>query len=127
MISSTIIYSFVALGLIILIVYAGKYIMEYSSHSDTKMIIQWFILLIILNIFITTFILASYRVIKFKHGPTGPKGKRGADGKQGKDGSCVMCTPALMGLKSIPITNKIDRIDPMLPDDEKKLFTRNLR
>jgi len=118
-------YIFVAICIIILVVYAGQYINRYSTIEETKMIVQWFVLLIIINIVITTFILISYGTIKYKKGPRGPSGNRGPDGSQGRDGSCVMCTPALMGLKPIRPLNKVDRIDPMVPNEEKKLFTIN--
>lgn len=125
MLPRIIIYCIVSFGLIMLVTYSGKYITEYSTNPDTKMIIKWFTLLIVINIVITTFIFISYTGIKFKQGPPGPKGKRGSDGSQGKDGTCIMCSPALMELRKIPKKNRADRIDPMVPREEKKLFTKN--
>jgi hypothetical protein len=118
-------YILLAFGIIILIVYISRYISDHATNESTKMVIQWFTLLIIINIIITTFILSSYTTIKFKKGPRGPQGKRGVDGTQGKNGTCIMCGPALMGLKPVRLSNRIDRIDPMIPNEERKLFVTN--
>ena len=117
-------YIFVAFCLIILTVYSSKYIIKHTEQYNTKFIIHWFTFLVILNIIITTFIVVTYKNIKFAKGPKGPKGLRGKDGFQGRNGSCVMCKPDMTGLKKQRPSNLIDTIDPMHQDDEKKLFTR---
>ena len=117
-------YIFVAFCLVIITVYSSKYIIKHTEHYNTKHIVQWFAFLVILNIFITTFIMVTYKHIKFAKGPSGPKGLRGKDGFQGRHGSCVMCKPDVSGLKKDRPSNKVDPIEPMHPNDEKKLFTR---
>lgn len=125
MLATIFIYLFVTIILSLAIVYGGSIISGYTQNENTKMVINWFTLLAILNVMIMMFILASYNTLQFKPGPAGPAGKRGVIGASGKDGSCVMCKPAIDGLKPIRPLNKIDQIDTMHPNDERKqLFTR---
>ena len=116
------IYIVVAIAVIILVAYIGAYIQNQTSDKYLKHVINWFTLLIILNIGITTFIITSYTTIKFKEGPRGIPGKRGDQGPQGRDGSCQMCHPVTPGLKQIRPEKLRVNFEPLQPSDIKKLF-----
>lgn len=118
-------YLIITLALIIGLSYIGNLITRHTASQSTKLVINWFIILAIMNIIITMFIFASYDTLKIKRGPIGPKGKRGVSGSTGKNASCMKCAPAISGLKPIRPLNKPDVISPMDPTDErKKLFSR---
>lgn len=120
-----ILYALSTIILIILIIYAGKYITNYATTNNAKIVINWFTILAILNILILMFLLTTYGTLQFKPGPPGPPGYRGIDGYQGKDGSCKICKPDVSGLKQIRPYNKTEQIDPMHPSDMmEQLFTR---
>ena len=126
MLTTIFIYIFITFVLSLAIVYLGNSIAQYTDNKNVKIVINWFTLLAILNVIIMMFIFASYNTLRFKPGPRGPPGRRGVIGSTGRDGSCVMCGPAINGLRPIRPLNKIDRIDAMHPDDERKeLFPKD--
>lgn len=91
--------------------------MEYAESKNAKSVVNWFMILSILNVAIFMFLIGTYGTLRFSPGPRGPEGPRGVQGYQGKDGSCAMCGPDAPGLKPIRPYNKMDSIDPMHPSD----------
>jgi hypothetical protein len=118
-------YSIITIALIAGIVIAGRSIMTYAESKNAKSVVNWFMILSILNVVIFMFLIGTYGNLRFMPGPRGPDGTRGIQGYQGKNGSCAMCKPDAPGLRPIRTYNKMDSIDPMHPSDMmEQLFPR---
>ena len=79
------------------LLYGLHYVNNTLRDPQFTQLVQWFGILIIMNIIITVFIIFSYSNIKIRRGIKGPRGHTGLKGQQGIAESCKICD------KEIPI------------------------
>lgn len=87
------------------------------TDPDFAQLIQWFVILIVLNLMVMIFILYSYSKIRARPGLPGPQGYKGMTGKPGKISTCAICE------KDVPIMEqKYDTVilqEPILDDVDR--------
>lgn len=91
-----------------------NYIRNTLSDPEFAQLVQWFVILIVLNLMVMIFIFYSYSKIRARPGLPGPQGYKGMTGKPGKISTCAVCE------KEVPIMEqKYDSVilqEPILDD-----------
>jgi hypothetical protein len=112
---SSVIYR--TLGLLFLfgsLFFGINYIRKSLNDPDFAQLVQWFVILIVLNLMVMIFIFYSYSKIKTRPGLPGPQGYKGTTGKPGRISTCAVCE------KEVPVMEqKYDSVilqEPILDD-----------
>ncbi len=102
-------------GIIIIILIVGlQYVQKRLQFSESKMIINWFGILIIVNVIITYTTIIIYQQVKEQPGVPGAPGVQGPTGDQGYSDYCGTCNTAVQTFKQKPEEAPIKQ--PLLPD-----------
>jgi hypothetical protein len=106
----TIIFIIIIIGLIFVIQYAQKRL----NFPESKMIINWFGFIIIMNVLITYGTIMMYKQVKNQQGYSGAKGVQGPMGDQGRSEYCDQCTAPIKTVEQLYAEPKIKQ--PILPE-----------
>jgi hypothetical protein len=106
----TIFFILLIIGLIFLIQYAQKRL----NFPESKMIVNWFGFIIIINVLITYGTIMMYKQVKNQKGYVGVKGVQGPVGDQGMSEYCDQCTAPIKTVEQVYAGPKVKQ--PILPD-----------
>ncbi len=106
----TFLFVFLIIGLIFLIKYAQKRL----NFPESKMIINWFGFIIIINVIITYGTIMMYKQVKNQKGYVGIKGVQGPVGDQGMNVYCSQCAEEVKTVQPLYGGPKIK--SPFLPE-----------
>jgi hypothetical protein len=109
--------------LITILVLGLRYIHIRLQYSENKMIINWFGLLIILNVILSYVIIIMYQQIQLSPGIPGPEGVQGPPGDSGENDYCTQCSTKIPLFE--PKYEDPPPKQPLLPDKlivEQKQF-----
>jgi hypothetical protein len=91
-----------------------QYVQKKLQFSESKMIINWFGILIILNVIITYTTIIIYQQVKEQQGAPGAPGVQGPIGDQGYSDYCAVCKTIPQTFKQVQEEQPIKQ--PLLPD-----------
>jgi hypothetical protein len=106
----TILFLIIIVGLIFLIQYAQKKL----NFPESKMIVNWFGFIIVINVIITYGTIMMYKQVKNQKGYIGSKGVHGPIGDQGSSEYCDQCASEIKTVQPIFAESKIKQ--PLLPE-----------
>jgi len=106
----TILFLIIIASLIFLIQYAQKKL----NFPESKMIVNWFGFIIVVNVMITYGTIMMYKQVKNQKGYIGSKGVQGAIGDQGRSEYCEQCATEIKTVQPIYAEPKIKQ--PLLPE-----------
>jgi hypothetical protein len=107
----TLLFLFIIIGLIFLLQYAQKRL----NFPESKMIINWFGFIIVMNVIITYGTIMMYKQVKNQKGYVGTKGVQGPIGEQGYSDFCDQCAKEIKTVQPIFAEEKIRQ--PILPEE----------
>jgi hypothetical protein len=106
----TILFFFIIIGLIFVLQYAQKKL----NFPESKMIVNWFGFIIIINVLITYGTIMMYQQVKNQKGYIGAKGVQGPIGEQGYNEFCDQCAKEIKIVQPLFAEPKIKQ--PILPE-----------
>ncbi len=106
----TILFIIIIGALIFLIQYAQKKL----NFPESKMIVNWFGFIIVINVIITYGTIMMYKQVKNQKGYVGSKGVQGPNGDQGSNEYCTQCAEEIKTVQPIYAEPKIKQ--PLLPE-----------
>lgn len=106
----TILFIFIIVGLVFLIQYAQKKL----NFPESKMIVNWFGFIIVINVIITYGTIMMYKQVKNQKGYVGINGVQGPTGDQGMSEYCDQCATEIKTVQPIYAEPKIKQ--PILPE-----------
>lgn len=107
----TILFLIIIAALIFLIQYAQKKL----NFPESKMIVNWFGFIIVINVIITYGTIMMYKQVKNQTGYVGAKGVQGPIGDQGISEYCDQCASEIKTVQPIYAEPKIKQ--PILPEN----------
>ena len=96
------------------LIFGLQYVQKRLQFSESKMIINWFGFLIIINVIITYTTIIIYQQVKEQPGLPGAPGVQGPTGDQGYSEYCTNCDLKMQTFNKVPIEEPIKQ--PILPD-----------
>ncbi len=118
-------YTLIFIFILTVLILGLRYIHNKLQYSETKLIINWFGILIIINVILTYVIIIVYRQVKVQPGIPGPRGVQGPVGDIGESDYCTQCNAKIP--VNDPIYDDPPQKQPLLPDsfnpNNIKLFT----
>lgn len=106
----TIIFIIIIVMLLLLL----KYAQNKLDFPNSKMILNWFAMIVIFNLFITYSILMMYKQVKNQTGFQGAKGYQGPIGAQGYVDYCTGCTKKIDTFEQV--YEETTKPQPILPE-----------
>jgi hypothetical protein len=100
--------------IIVVLIVGLQYVQKRLQFSESKMIINWFGILIIVNVIITYTTIIIYQQVKDQSGLPGAPGVQGPTGEQGYSDYCATCNKEVQTFKQKPEEAPIKQ--PILPD-----------
>ena len=88
-------YTIIFILLIVLLLITLKYAQNNLNFPESKMILNWFGMIVIGNLLITYVILMMYKQVKSQKGDVGAPGYQGPIGTQGQTDYCATCEKKL--------------------------------
>lgn len=96
------------------LIFGLQYVQKRLQFSESKMIINWFGFLIIINVIITYTTIIIYQQVKEQPGLPGAPGVQGPSGEQGYSDYCETCNKKIQTFEQEPVIEPIKQ--PILPD-----------
>ena len=107
-------YTLIFILILTVLILGLRYVHHKLQYSETKLIINWFGILIIVNVILTYVIIITYRQVKVQPGIPGPRGIQGPIGNIGDSDYCTQCSA------KIPVNDPVYQDppvkQPLLPD-----------
>jgi hypothetical protein len=100
--------------IVTVLIFGLQYIQKKLQFSESKMIINWFGILIIINVILTYTTIIIYQQVKEQPGIPGPAGVQGPTGDQGYSDYCATCQSKQQTFKQVPEEKYIKQ--PILPE-----------
>ena len=100
--------------IITILIVGLQYVQKRLQFSESKMIINWFGILIIVNVIITYTTIIIYQQVKEQPGILGAPGVQGPTGDQGYSDYCATCNSPVQTFNQKPEEAPIKQ--PLLPD-----------
>jgi len=101
--------------LLVIILLLLKYAHNNLNFPESKMIINWFAIIVIGNLLITYSIIMIYQQVKNQPGYEGPSGLQGPLGSQGGSDVCSYCNKKEEGME--PVNELVAPPQPVLPGE----------
>jgi hypothetical protein len=106
--------TFIFIIIICILIIGLQYVQKKLQFSESKMIINWFGFLIIINVIITYTTIIIYQQVKTQIGIPGAPGVQGPIGASGDDDSCNQCNKKSPTFEQVQQEPPIKQ--PLLPD-----------
>ena len=114
--------------IIVMLLLLLKYAQNKLDFPNSKMILNWFAMIVIFNLFITYSILMMYKQVKNQKGYIGIKGVQGPVGEQGISEYCDQCATEIKTVQPLyaepkikqPILPEVINTEPIGLDDEEE-------
>jgi hypothetical protein len=96
------------------LIFGLQYVQKKLQFSESKMIINWFGILIIVNVILTYTTIIIYQQVQEQPGMPGAPGVQGPTGDRGYSDYCASCQTKEQTFKQVPDENYIKQ--PILPE-----------